>query len=132
MSNSNSTVVRGVIGVVVGVAVFVLVSQAFHSGRSVEDQIKQMAAETNKGLPKQIDALTRWDRVEAGPGKAYSYIYTVSKNLTDSEKQRLKQDVTGKALALPELQPTFSAGVTVWYKYYDTSGKSMLEFSVAK
>ena len=66
---------------------------------SVENQIKQFADEANKGLPKQIDQFTRWDRVEQlGPGKAYSYVYTLTRNLTEAEKQCLKEDVSRKAM----------------------------------
>jgi hypothetical protein len=99
---------------------------------SVESQIERFANEANKGLPKQIDEFTRWDHVEPGPQKSYSYIYTINRDLTPTEKESLKETVSRTALAMPDLQATFAAGVTVWYRYYDSSGKCVLEFSVKK
>lgn len=91
-----------------------------------------MADEMNKSLPKQIDPVTRLDRVEAGPGKQYSYIYTLSMNLTDQQKQAIQSTTTAKALTTPEMQSIFAAGVTIWYKYYDAKGTKLLEFPVKK
>ena len=71
-------------------------------------------------------------RFEAGPGKAYSYIYTVSKPLTEEEKRAARENTTRRALEAPDMQATFEAGVTVWYRYYDTSGTKVLEFAVKK
>ena len=108
-----------------------VINLPFRAGK-VERQISQFAAEMNKRLPMQVDEFTRWDRVEPGPGKAYSYIYTLSMDLTEEEKREVVENVTRRALDTPEMQATFAAGVTVWYKYFDTSGKKLLEFSVKK
>jgi Zn-dependent protease len=100
--------------------------------RSIEFQIEQLARNTNKHLPKWIDPITRFDRVETGPGKTISFIYTLTRDLTEEQKQAFKQDSIRRALAVPDMQATYSAGVTVWYKYYDPSGKIVLEFPVTK
>jgi hypothetical protein len=97
---------------------------------SVEFDIKKMTDDLNKQLPLQIDDVTRCDRVEAGSGKSYSYIYTLGKSLNDSEKQQIQDTVTQQALGNPGMQSIFNAGVTVWYKYYDPAGNKVLEFSV--
>jgi hypothetical protein len=86
----------------------------------------------NRQLPKQIDAFTRWDRVEAGPGKSYSYMYTIGKTLSESEKRGLQAQITSRALATPEMKPIFDDGVTVWYKYHDGAGQQQLAFSVKR
>jgi hypothetical protein len=99
---------------------------------SVEQRLEKVAADLNKNMPRQMDAVTRIDRVEAGPGRSLSYKYTISKTLTDAEKAQLKQHVTRQALDNAQMQPLFDAGVTFWYKYYDSAGTSMLEFSVSK
>jgi hypothetical protein len=122
----------GIAGAIGALIAFLVVTNVMRSGNSPEGQIERFANEANKTLPKQLDEFTRWDRVEAGPGKAYSYIYTITKSLTDSEKQSLKENVSRQALATPEMQAIFAAGITVWYKYYDTSGKCVVEFSVKK
>ena len=100
------------------------------SGGSIEQDIEKMAVDFNRRLPKQVDAITRLDRIEAGPGRAYAYVYTLGRDLSDSDKQQIREATTRQALALPELQPTFKAGVTVWYKYFDGAGNKVLEFPV--
>jgi hypothetical protein len=120
----------GVAGAIAALIAYLVVLNG--GGNSIEKQIQKFADETNKTLPKQVDAITRWDRVEPGPGKSYSYVYTLSKQPTEQEKQTMTERVTRQALATPDLQATFAAGVTVWYKYYDQSGRKLLEFSVKK
>jgi hypothetical protein len=127
--------VGGIAGAIGAAIAFLVVSGVIPSpfgSNSVESRIEKFASETNKGLPIQIDQVTRWDRVEPGPGKAYSYIYTLSRNLTEAEKSAMIDNTTRKALAASDMQATFAAGVTVWYKYYDASGKEIFEFSVKK
>jgi Zn-dependent protease len=97
-----------------------------------ERSIARYASESNKRLPMQLDKITRWERVEPGPGKSYSNVYTLSKVLTETQKRALTENTTRRALASPEMRTTFAAGITVWYRYYDTSGRKLLEFSVKK
>lgn len=99
---------------------------------SIELKIEQLARDFNKRLPKWIDDVTRLDRVDAGPGKTISYIYTVTRDLPEEQKQAFREDTTRRALAAPDMQAIYSAGITVWQKYYDTSGKLVLQFPVKK
>jgi hypothetical protein len=126
--------VGGIVGGIIGLVVVLVVFNGGwpFGGASVERQLENMAKGLNPGLPKQTDAVTRWDRVEAGPGKSCAYIYTVSINLTDSQKEEIKKSVTAKMKADPATRAFFDAGVTVWFKYYNAAGKSMLEFPVTK
>ena len=103
---------------------------AICNGASTEQDIEKMVADFNTRLPWQIDAVTRLDRLEVLPGNAYSYCYTLNTNLTDAQKQQLQETTARKALAAPDMQPIFKAGVTVWYKYFDSAGKKVLEFPV--
>jgi hypothetical protein len=121
--------VGGIVWTLVGLS-FAIVLLNGGCGLSVESQLENMAKKVNAGLPKQNDAVTRWDRVEAGPGKTCTYIYTLSINLDDSQKEEVKRTVTAKIKAIPEMKTFLDAGITVWFKYRDASGKSILEFSV--
>jgi hypothetical protein len=129
---------KKVAGIAGGVVAFIVCYYlAFHGvqrimGGSVEQQIEKMAAELNKTLPKQVDPVTRWDRVEPGPGKAFAYVYTITGELSPQQKTALQSEVRRRALAAPEMRPFFDAGVTVWYKYRDSKGASALEFSVKR
>jgi Zn-dependent protease len=101
-------------------------------GSSVQRWIENFASEANKHLPRQIDKVTRCDRVVPGPGKAFSYIYTLSRELTEEHKRALRENTTRRALAAPSMQAMFDAGITVRYKYYDSAGKEVFEFPVRK
>ena len=131
----NAKTAGGLAGAVAALVAYLAVTNAFNlpfSGNSVERQIEKFASDMNERLPMQIDEATRWDRVEAGPGKTYSYVYTVNKHLTEEEKRAVRENTTRQVLAAPDMQATFAAGVTVWYRYYDTSGAKVLEFAVRK
>ena len=131
----NAKTLGAVVGAISALVAYLTVSGVIllpFGGNSIERQIETFATDTNKRLPMQFDKVTRWDRVEAGPGKAYSYIYTLSMVPTEEQKRVLVETITRKALATPDMQPIFAAGVTVWYKYYDSSGKKLIEFPVKK
>ncbi len=67
----------GIVVAFVGVAVvFFIAYQAVKgpsAGSSLEAKLQRTAAKLSRQTPKQIDATTRWERVEAGPGKTLSY-----------------------------------------------------------
>ncbi|HEX3725449.1 MAG TPA: hypothetical protein VHV08_04375 [Pirellulales bacterium] len=56
----------------------------------------------------------------------------MTRDLPEEKKPAFKQDTIRRALAAPDMQTTYSDGVTVWYKYYDPAGKIVLEFPVTK
>ena len=97
---------------------------------SVESQLARLAAEQNKGLPRQIDDVTRWDRVESGPGKTITYHYTISAALSDDAKRVLQENTTRSTLANPEAKVYLEAGVTIRFKNHDTNGTVIQEFAI--
>ncbi len=125
-------------GIIAGIVAFAVCFQLASNGTSrffggsVETKLQQMAAKLNQKLPMQVDSITRLDRVEVGPGKAYSYNYTLSVIPSAAEKQLLQKGVTQRVLASSEMKPIFDAGVVVWYKYSDSSGNKVFEFSVKR
>ncbi len=129
-SNPTDYIARRILPIALACLAIPCAAPAICYGSSVEQDIEEMTVELNKRLPQQIDAITRLERLEAGPGKAYSYVYTLLQNVTDAQKQQVRETTTRKALATPEMQPMFKAGVTVWYKYFDATGKKVLEFPV--
>jgi hypothetical protein len=132
MHNNHSAyyVARRILPIAVAFLAIGCAGPAICDGDSIEQDIEKMAADLNKRLPQQVDAATRLERIEAGPGKAYSYVYTLGANLTDSQKQQVRETVTHNALSTPDMQPMLRAGVTVWYKYFDATGNKVLEFPV--
>ena len=70
----NPKTVAGVAGGVAALVAYLAVTNGImlpFGGNSVERRIEKFASDTNKTLPMQLDEVTRWDRVEPGPGKAY-------------------------------------------------------------
>ena len=131
---TNAKIVGVIAGAVTAVLIYLYASGTLQSlfADSIETQLETLAANVNHQLPKQVDEVTRWDRVEAGPGKKFSYIYTVRINPTEVQKRAVKDAVTGKTLANPQLQLALSEGVIFWHKYFDASGKKVFEFPVSK
>jgi hypothetical protein len=99
---------------------------------SIESQMKKVEKKLNRDLPEQIDHLTRLDRVKAGPGKNFSYIYTVDKSVSRTDLRNLKPEVKRLVFANKETRRILDAGVTLWYKYSDKSGKKLYEFSIKR
>jgi Zn-dependent protease len=97
---------------------------------SVEHQLERFVHDWNQRLPRRIDEITRCDRVELGPGRSLSFVYTVSKDLPEEQKRKLTEDIRRRMLAASSLRPLFAAGVSMWHKYYDPTGNKLLEFCV--
>ncbi len=130
-SNIKAVIVMALAAAAGAASVRAIMPRLFGGG-SVEQQLEEAAAKANLQLPQQLDEVTRCERVEAGPGKRMSYIYTLSVDFDNDQQKLLTEQATQRALVDPNLQPAFSAGVTLWYKYYDKSGKLMFEFPVRK
>ena len=125
------------VGVLVGLVVAGVVAARFSGsgglfGGSIESKLKRTADEINRQCPMRVDALTVLTHVDVGPGKSYAYMYTIDTSLTPAQGQELEANIRSKALSSPELKPILDEGVTIWYKYHDRTGRSVLEFSVAR
>jgi Zn-dependent protease len=101
-------------------------------GNSIQLQLEKAAADANKRLPMRIDMITQCERVAAEPGKTLSYIYTLTTAVTETQQNLFRTAATRRALAAPELQAILAAGVTLRFKYFDSSGKLIFEFPVKK
>lgn len=129
---------KTIIGIVVGIVAFAAYYSSSSNGirglfgGSIEKKIERTAAELNKTLPKQVDEVTRWDRVEPGPGKAFTYIYTVSMDLTPEQWKQAQTEITQQVLTMNDMKELFDAGVVVWYKFCNQSGAKVYEFSVRR
>ena len=105
---------------------------ALITGCGIEQELKMQAKKLNKLCPQTVDSATTLERVEAGPGKKFTYIYSVTMALNDMQKKTLASVVRSKALATKELKRYFDKGVVLWYRYNDKQGNLVTEFSVKR
>ncbi|GAB4281024.1 MAG: hypothetical protein Kow0029_25940 [Candidatus Rifleibacteriota bacterium] len=93
-------------------------------------ELEQAAKEINQKCPRQIDEETRLDKAVAGPGKKFSYFYTLSRfNAADIDKsvfdKEVAPDIKKNALAGSGIQTMLKAGITVEYHYSGLDGKKI-------
>jgi len=100
--------------------------------KAIEHQISQRAQELNRQLPKQIDESLRCERVEVGPGRRFSYVYTVTKPLTNQQKQSMQEAAKRRALTDQAMRTMLAMNVTIRYVFYDTSGRTLFEYTVER
>jgi len=102
------------------------------SDPSPEQQLRDDIAASNKGLPKMIDEDTRFDRVEALPGLAVQYDYTLTKleaasldkQLLDSQLQGdMRTNVKTSLCSSADLKKFRDMGSTFQYQYRDKNGE---------
>jgi len=106
--------------------------------KTVDDDLKEVAANINKTTPQNLAAGVRLDSVSAQPGKIFRYNYT----LTDDEKESVSPEQietfkkTAKEGALqviktsPEIKEFRDNDVTMVYTYYDRNGKATADFKI--
>ena len=107
----------------------------------IESIIATTAETMNQNLPMMVDEDTRWDYLEAGPGKEISYSYTMinysSEMLNDPAEfnfdvfeSTLNHSIKAKVCQVPEMQYLFQNGVITNYNYYANDNLLMTQVTV--
>lgn len=106
--------------------------------KTVDDDLKEVAANINKTTPQNLADGVRLDSVSAQPGKIFKYNYT----LTDDEKESVTPEqietfkTSAKEGALrviktsPDIKEFRDNDVTMVYTYYDKNGKPTADFKI--
>lgn len=96
--------------------------------------LEDTARQTNLQLPQQLTEFSRLDRVEAGPGKRFTYHFTLSGaqgRMTAAEfESNLAASVKRDAANSSSLHAWFARGVVVVYRYSDDQGAFVGEVPV--
>jgi hypothetical protein len=105
-----------------------------YGAESVEEQIRKIAAETQKSLPMQVSDDLIATNV-ATVGKIMVYRYNFTKRLASiSGIGSLKADAYRSSVNSACTNPTsinaLKQGVTYQYEFYDSQNKFVMEFSV--
>ena len=100
-----------------------------------EKELVTTSTQQNKSLPMMVDKDTRWDTTIPGPGKNWTYVYTLVtpelKNITNKEiNDALGGKIRLGVCTMKEMQIFVDKGVKVTYKYRDNEGKFIGEVVV--
>jgi hypothetical protein len=110
------------------------VFQSLFRDDSIEGQMERFANDSNENLPVRRNSDDkRWDRIETGPGRRLTYVFSVPHTLTEEEKESLKESAASSDLKLG-LGAKLGLGddVNIWYRYLNLSGNVQLEFRLDK
>jgi hypothetical protein len=121
------------ISLVFGVLAFAVgkgVVRSYFDGRKeakVEEALFTAERQLNAMVPKMVDDSTRLDGAKAGPGKRFTYTYTlVSRKASEINSVEWKQKVVPmirkNMRETPALRTLFQVGTTVSYKYVGSDG----------
>ena len=97
--------------------------------------MEREAAELNATLPEMVSASVRLDKVTAGPGNAFNYVYTVvdadaAKNIVGnaSELNKLRAQLQERVCTV---MPAYRAnGTIVNYSLKDAAGAAIADISI--
>ena len=124
------TIFAVVIGVVVGNSV------VSRNSQSVDKILERSAKKLNETLPMQVDKETRLDTTVAGPGKKFTYLYTLP-NLTKAECEKagliekMRPTIVNAYKTTPELKYERDHDVELCYEYRDKDGIVVGSISVS-
>ena|SRR5688572_23902767 len=127
------------IGVIVGVATFLVVSvvvqQLFFKPATFDKAMMEAASELNKSCPLMVDQDTRLDNAAAMPGNVFQYNYTLvnydqSEIVPDTLKKYLEPGIINTIRTNPDMKIYRDNNVTIAYQYKDKNGVFLLKILV--
>lgn len=124
------------IGLIPLAAIIVLIADGERAGRTAADRIlspdidamlAQVANKMNERLPMMVDEQTRLDSTVGGPGRTFTYIYTLpSYASADIDVENLHgvivNTIRQQECAIPEMRKLFKKGVTANFIYRGNDG----------
>jgi len=118
-----------------GILGYAVVSSMYEAGRSTsatKDFLTRAAIEVNKKLPMPVDAETRLDMVEAGPGNIFTYDYSLpNKSKAEVDIQTLRQSLRLQIIenykTSGQMKSFRDRNIEVHYKYKDKNGEFAFE-----
>lgn len=130
MKNKIGTIIT-VIAILIGGAMGKGVVRSFfnQSGtKNIVQELEKAAIEINSSCPKLLDEETRLDGAKSGPGKKFSYYYTLVKySAQEVEKSIFDKDIAPEikkiALKGDGIRTMLGNGIFVEYHYSGKNGK---------
>lgn len=128
--------IGAVFGALIGGAVGNAVGKSAEQRMTVDEALVKVVDQVNKKLPMSVDRDTRWDSTQAGPGRAFTYHYTIvtaraAEVDTASFYQGMSSHLRNSACTNPDMQVFFKNGVTVSYSYRSSDGRHISKIVIA-
>lgn len=106
--------------------------------KTIDDDLKEVAANINKTAPQNLADGVRLDSVSVQPGKIFRYNYTltddVNESVTPEQIETFKKTAKEGALQViktsPDIKEFRDNDVTMVYTYYDKNGKPTTDFKI--
>ncbi len=106
--------------------------------KTIDDELKQAAADMNKLTPQILNDGIRLDSVSTEPDRVFKYNYTltddVKENVTPEQLEVFKKEAKDGALEAvktsEDLREFRDRDVILRYSYYDKNGKLTADFSI--
>jgi hypothetical protein len=124
-----------VMAAVIGIAVYQFVNHFIFKPPAFESQLIQVASELNKNCPLLLDRDTRLDNAMGGPGKYFTYNYTLIHHVAaDLNIVELKQSLIPALINFirtsEDMQTFRKEKVTLKYNYKDKEGVFLFSITV--
>ncbi len=135
MSKNVKTIVFTVIGLLIGYVGSQFLIDTIFKKPNIEEILVQAAQEMNKSCPIILDQDTRLDTTLGGPGKNFSYFYT----LVNYSKEEINQDtlisylkpnIINNVKTHPQMAIFRENDITMNYNYKDKDGVFLFIISV--
>lgn len=127
------------LGIVVGVAVALVAGlftrNLFSGGPTLDESLRNAAAEVNKTTPKQLDEETRLDSAESLPNRTFRYnitLVSVTKSEVDAEaiKDFVEPNIMSNVKSASDLKAFRDNNITIVYRYKDKDGELLFDVEV--
>jgi hypothetical protein len=97
-----------------------------------DQTLPKLANDLNRQLPMMVDRGTRLDSTVGGPGKRFTYVYTLvelpAADIDRAQLQRMLASSTRNRVCTdPKMEALFKNGVTVVYSYRGNDGIHVME-----
>lgn len=118
----------------IGLGVYLFLGGGTH--RDYDEALLQSAVEMNRTLPMMVDKDTRLDATTAGPGRRFTYSYTlINHAVADLDVSVLQNGLRPSLIAnyksLPQMKEFRDANVELHYQYKDKNGAFVADIMVS-
>lgn len=127
--------VGAIFGALIGGAVGNAVGKSVGQRMTVDEAWVKVADQINKQLPMSVDRDTRWDSTQAGPGRAFTYHYTiVTARAADIDTvgfyQAMSSRLRNSVCSSSDMKVFFINSVTVSYSYRGSDGRHISKVAI--
>lgn len=127
--------VGALFGSLIGSSLGYAVGETTTNKVTIEKALRYAAEVTNKNLPMVIDRDTKWDAIKSGPGRKFTYLYTVTTYRADEIDKpnfykMMEKNLLNSVCSSEDMKVFFRHDVTISYTYNGKFGKQFAKISI--